>query len=252
MRIALLTDVHGNREAFDACRAEALRLGAEKFVYLGDFVGYGGDPAYIIDRVAEDFSRGALAVMGNHDLAVVNGPTSYMRETAQRAIEWTLKQLSAPQVAFLRRLPYRAMTRGETGLETLYVHGEASAPEKFIYVTDADVAEQSLKATRAHVTFCGHVHQPQLYHMAPGKPAIPFTPTSHLTTPLSRSRQWLGVMGSVGQPRDGDARAAFAIYDDSKPMVSYYRVDYDVDAAARKIVQAGLSPFFAERLFIGQ
>jgi predicted phosphodiesterase len=135
MLIALLTDIHGNREAFDACRAEARRLGAERLIYLGDLVGYGADPAYVVDRVAEDFAQGAISLMGNHDLAAVEGPSGGMHDMARAAIEWTSDQLGVAQKAFLAAMPYTASTVSAAGAETLYVHGEASAPRRFIYVT---------------------------------------------------------------------------------------------------------------------
>ena len=197
MLIALLTDIHANREAFDACRDEARRLGAEQFVYLGDLVGYGAEPSYIVDRIAEDFARGALGVMGNHDLSAVRGPRPHMHEMARAAIEWTAQRLDPAQSAFLAAMPMTAKTVSDAGAETLYVHAEASAPEEFIYVTGEETAERSLAATRAHVTFCGHVHRPQLYHAAPGKPPVLFIPTVNLQTPLAKSRRWLSVLGSV-------------------------------------------------------
>ncbi len=255
MLIALLTDIHGNREAFDACRAEAKRLGAEKFVYLGDLVGYGADPSYIVDRVAEDFANGAVCIMGNHDLAAVRGPSARMNSYARAAIEWTAGRLDAAQIAFLAAQPFRASCVGEAGTAALFVHSEASAPEQFIYITDAETAEQSLNtasAASAHVTFCGHVHRPQLYHMAPGKPPIAFVPTVNLPTPLARSRRWLAVVGSVGQPRDGNPRAAFALYDDARGSLNCVRVAYDIESAARKIVAAALPEYLAERLFDGR
>ena len=252
MLIALLTDIHANREAFDACRAEALRLGAEKFVYLGDLVGYGADPSYIVDRVAEDFSRGAISLMGNHDLAAVEGPTSYINAYARAAIEWTASQLDQAQIAFLAAMPYTASTSNEAGVKTLYVHGDASAPSQFVYITGTEVAERSLNATGAHVTFCGHVHRPQLYYMASGKPPFPFIPTANLATPLARSQKWLAVLGSVGQPRDGNPLAAFALYDDARGALTLHRVAYDIDKTAQKILAAGLPDFLAERLYAGR
>lgn len=251
MLIALLTDIHANREAFDVCRAEALRLGAEKFVYLGDLVGYGADPAYVVDRVAEDFARGAASIMGNHDLAVVEGPSGQMNAMARAAIEWTSSQLDSSQKDFLAAMPFAAKTVNATGAETLYVHGDASAPRRFIYVTEPGSAERSLNATNAHVTFCGHVHQPQIYHMASGKPPNLFTPTPDLPTPLARSRRWLAVLGSVGQPRDGNPLAAFALYDDARATLTSVRIPYDIATAAEKIIRAGLPDFLAERLFFG-
>jgi len=251
MLIAILTDIHGNREAFDACKAEAKRLGAQKFVYLGDLVGYGADPAYIVDCVAEDASRGAICVMGNHDLAAVSGPNPYMNDDARAAIEWTARRLDKAQRSFLSSMPYTATANTEDGEDLLFVHAEASAPERFIYVTGIETADRSLSAVRAHVTFCGHVHRPQLYHAAAGKPPAFFAPTSNLPTPLARSRRWLAVLGSVGQPRDGNVQAAFGLYDDLRGTLSFIRVSYDVDDAARKIFKAGLPPFLAERLYLG-
>jgi diadenosine tetraphosphatase ApaH/serine/threonine PP2A family protein phosphatase len=251
MLIALLTDIHANREAFDACRAEARRLGAEKFIYLGDLVGYGADPGYIVDRVAEDFSRGAISLMGNHDLAAVQGPSDGMHDMARAAIEWTSDQLGAAQKAYLAAMPFTASTVSAAGAETLYVHSEASAPRRFIYVTGPDIAERSLNATSAHVTFCGHVHRPQLYHIAPGRPPLAFQPTPNLPTPLARSRRWLSVLGAVGQPRDGNPLAAFALYDDARGTLTSLRLAYDIDRAAGKIVAAGLPAYLAERLYAG-
>jgi diadenosine tetraphosphatase ApaH/serine/threonine PP2A family protein phosphatase len=251
MLFALLTDIHGNREAFDACRLEARRLGAEKFIYLGDLVGYGADPSYIVDCVAEDVSRGAICVMGNHDLAAASGPSDYMNEAARAAIEWTARRLDKAQRDFLSALPYKATVKVEGGDEILFVHAEASAPERFIYVTGIETADRSLSAVKAHVTFCGHVHRPQLYHAAANKPPAFFAPTSNLPTPLVRSRRWLAVLGSVGQPRDGNPQAAFALYDDTRGTLYFIRVAYDVDDAARKIFTAGLPEFLAERLYLG-
>jgi diadenosine tetraphosphatase ApaH/serine/threonine PP2A family protein phosphatase len=250
MLIALLTDIHSNREAFDACRDEARRLGAETFVYLGDLVGYGADPAYVVDAVAQDVARGALCVMGNHDLATVAPGSPRMNDGARRAVEWTARRLDAPQQAFLRALPFTARLAGAKGLDALFVHGEASAPQRYIYVQSSEDATISMDSTKAHVTFCGHVHRPRLYYRSPGAPAISFGP-SELPTPLSRSRRWLATLGSVGQPRDGDPRAAFALYDLDRAVLTFRRVEYDVDTAAAKIKTGGLPAFFAERLFEG-
>jgi len=250
--LALLTDIHGNREAFDACRSEARRLGADTFVYLGDFVGYGADPGYVVERVAEDFDKGAIGVIGNHDLALVDPSARHMYEAARRAIEHAEAQLDDAQKAFLADLPYTASLVGATGLDALFVHAEASEPEFFDYVETAEDAAASMDATRAHVTFCGHLHQPKLYHRSGVAPAIAFTPTTATPTPLARSRRWLATLGSVGQPRDGDPRAAFALYDLDRAILTFHRVDYDIDAAARKILRAGLSERFAQRLFLGR
>jgi len=251
MRLALLTDIHGNREAFDACHAEARRLGAENFVYLGDLVGYGADPAYVVDRVAEDFATGGFGVMGNHDLGVVAPGARRIYDEARRALDYAGELLDPAQKNFLAALPLTATRADASGREILFVHAEASAPGRFLYVQTAEDATRSMDATAASVTFCGHLHRPRLYHRSGAAPAIAFMPTA-TPTPLARSRRWLATLGSVGQPRDGDPRAAFALYDLDRAVLTFHRVDYDVEAAARKIVQAGLSEFFAERLFAGR
>jgi len=246
MLLALLTDIHANREAFDACRAEALRLGAQRFVYLGDFVGYGADPSYIVDRIAEDVAAGALAIMGNHDLAAVTGDISAMHEVAGLSAVWTRTQLDERQVGFLQKLPYTAKID-----DLLFVHGDSSAPERFIYVRDEAHAERALRAVKAHVVFCGHVHRPQLYHLAPERPAHGFHPKTNVKIPLARSQQWLAVLGAVGQPRDDNPLAAFALYDTARESLTFVRTPYDIAAAAYKIEQAGLPEILAQRLFVG-
>ncbi len=247
MLIAVLSDIHGNREAFDACIGKARAMGAERLVFLGDLVGYGGDPAYIVDAVAAECAKGAISLLGNHDAAIHAGATQHMNTYARAAIEWTARQLDSAQTAFLAAMPLSATLE-----ETLFVHADASAPGRFIYVASAREAERSLNATTARLTFCGHVHKPRLYHMAPDKPPAPFAPVANIATPLARSRQWLAVAGSVGQPRDENPQTGFCLYDSARAVVTFVRLGYDIEAAARKIKQAGLPLMLSARLFIGR
>jgi diadenosine tetraphosphatase ApaH/serine/threonine PP2A family protein phosphatase len=246
MRIALFADIHANREAFDACLAAAARLGAEAHVFLGDLVGYGADPAYVVDRVAAMAERGALVLLGNHDAAIAV-PDPHMNAHAAAAIDWTRQALDRAQCAFLANLP-RTIRQDDR----LYVHSEASAPESWIYVTNVHEAERSLAATDLPFSFCGHIHVPQLYHQAPYKPALRFLPHSGIAIPLLTNRKWLAVIGSVGQPRDDNPAAAFALLDSRRGMLTYHRVVYDVEKAAQKIKEAGLPLILAARLFIGR
>lgn len=252
MLLALFADIHSNLEAYEACRAEALRLGAEKFVYLGDLVGYGADPGAIVDRVAADAAQGAICITGNHDLAAVDGDNDYMNEAARIAIEWTSDRLSSAQLAFLAGLPFTAVSVSETGTRALFVHADASAPQRFIYITGPDKAARSLAATSAEITFCGHVHLPRLYHAAPGEAPQVFPLAAGVATPLTRGRKFLATLGSVGQPRDGDRNAAFALYDDARGSLTVIRVPYDIETAATKIAAAGLPDILARRLFAGR
>jgi diadenosine tetraphosphatase ApaH/serine/threonine PP2A family protein phosphatase len=184
--------------------------------------------------------------MGNHDAALVEG-TAGMNAYARAAIEWTEGKLDSVQKAFLATLPISA----EHG-EALFVHSDASQPRHWIYVSSAAEAERSLVATQKLITFCGHVHRPQLYHMAPGKPAVCFIPSAGVGIPLARSRRWLAVLGSVGQPRDEVPSASYALFDDARGVLSYHRVPYDIETAAAKIKAAGLPAILSARLFIGR
>jgi diadenosine tetraphosphatase ApaH/serine/threonine PP2A family protein phosphatase len=246
MLIALFADIHANREAFDACLARAARLGAESYVFLGDLVGYGADPAYVVDRVAAMAEQGALVLLGNHDAAIAL-PDLHMNPQATAAVDWTRHVLDRAQCAFLAGLP-RTIRQDNR----LYVHSEASAPEQWIYVINAHDAERSLAATDLPFSFCGHIHVPQLYHQAPNRPTLRFVPHAGTPIPLLTNRKWLAVLGSVGQPRDENPAAAFALLDSARGKLTYYRVAYDVEKAAKKIKEAGLPQILAARLFIGR
>jgi diadenosine tetraphosphatase ApaH/serine/threonine PP2A family protein phosphatase len=246
MLIALMSDIHGNREAFDACLAHARRQGAERYALLGDLVGYGADPCYVLDVAQRMREDGAVVLLGNHDEAVF-GSAAGMNEYARAAIEWTRAKLNVAHKRFLADLP-RTHREGDL----LLTHSEASDPPAWIYVTSAQDAERSMRSCDAHVTFCGHVHRPQLYNMAQGKSAQAFTPSSSMPVPLIATRRWLGVLGAVGQPRDENPTAAYALYDDVRHTVAYMRAPYDIERAAQKIKNARLPAILAARLFVGR
>lgn len=245
MLIALFADIHANRQALEACLAQARDRGAERFVLLGDYVGYGGDPAWTVETVMRLVEGGALAVLGNHDHAV-DSPGETMNVEAQVAIEWTRGVLGAAERQFLAALP---LTRKDN--DRLYVHADASDPKKWIYVQSTVEASRSLMATEAQITFCGHIHQPALYSLSATAKMTAFTPTTDVPIPLLPGRRWLAVLGAVGQPRDGNPAAAFAMFDTDKRELTYCRAAYDIDAAANRIRKAGLPVWLAERLFRG-
>jgi len=247
MRIAFLSDIHGNREALDACLAHTERRKADRLVFLGDLVGYGADPAYVVDRVREAMENGALCILGNHDEAAARGVTTAMNDYARAALDWTFNTLDADARRFLQELPMRIEED-----DRLYVHSEASAPLAWAYVTDVATAERSMRATGHRITFCGHVHKPQLYHMQPQRPPILFVPQGSTPIPLMGHRKWLAVQGAVGQPRDQNPLAAYTIYDTVTNEISFRRVSYDIEAAAQKIHAANLPQILAARLFIGR
>ena len=246
MRLAFFADIHANRQAFAACLDAARSRGVKRFICLGDYVGYGADPEWSVETVMTLVEQGALAVRGNHDDAI-NTPSDRMNAEAQAAIEWTRGRLSAAERRFLSELP---LTREEDG--RLYVHSEASQPARWHYVQSSADARRSLNATDAHVTFCGHIHRQALYSMSATGKMTQFVPVSGMAVQLLAGRRWLAVLGSVGQPRDRDPAACYAIFDTVSREITYCRVPYDVDAAAARIRENGLPSWLADRLFVGR
>jgi diadenosine tetraphosphatase ApaH/serine/threonine PP2A family protein phosphatase len=240
--IALLADIHGNREALTACLADAERRNTDRAIFLGDLVGYGADPGWVVDRVMEYASRGAVVLQGNHDAAAA-GERESMNETAAEAIAWTRTQLSATQRDFLKNLPLTAEDNGR-----LFVHASADEPAAWHYILDSRGARRSFEATSARQTFCGHVHVPALYHLSLTGKLFEFVPVAGTAMPLVASRRWLAVLGAVGQPRDRNPAACYGLLDETQNTLSYIRVPYDVATAARKIREAGLPLVLAARL----
>ena len=245
MLIALFADIHANRQAFSACLAQAREQGAERIVLLGDYVGYGADPDWTVNTVMELVDKGAVAVLGNHDSAIGN-PREQMNVEAQMAIEWTRGELGPSQREFLAALPF---TRDDG--DRLYVHSEASNPKNWIYVKSVTEAARSIGATPAQITFCGHIHQPALYSMSATAKMTSFTPTSDVAIQLQPGRRWLVVLGSVGQPRDGNPAAAYVMLDTERREITYCRAAYDVEQAAAAIRKKGLPIWLADRLLAG-
>jgi diadenosine tetraphosphatase ApaH/serine/threonine PP2A family protein phosphatase len=243
MRVALFADIHANREALQACLDDARRLDAERLAFLGDLVGYGADPEWVVDRIREEIGRGAIAVRGNHDASVADPAREGLHDEAQQVADWTRSRLDADDLAFLRELP---LTHEDAGV--LYVHANAYAPARWDYLVGRVEVGRSLAATEATMTFCGHVHEPMLWTMSPTGKLGEFSPVADTAIPVPGHRRWLAVVGSAGQPRDGDPAACWAMYDTSARTLTWRRVPYDVAGAAAKIRAAGLPERFAARL----
>jgi diadenosine tetraphosphatase ApaH/serine/threonine PP2A family protein phosphatase len=246
MRIALLTDIHSNREALEACLTHAAANGAERYVFLGDYVGYGADPGFVVDTVSGFVARGATALMGNHDAAVLRAGRAGMNDYAAIALEWTRDQLTPAQRDFLAKRP---LTHHEG--DRLYVHASAHVPQDWDYVADIESAAQSFGATTAQLTFCGHVHVPMLYHLTSTGKLASSDPGERVEIPITGDGRWLVVVGSVGQPRDQNPAACYAMLDDATDKLTFFRIPYDIDKAAEKIRRAGLPEWLATRLFDG-
>ena len=245
MRIAFFADIHGNREAFTACLDHAGRSRIDRYVFLGDYVGYGADPVFVIETVMAHVERGAIAVLGNHDAAALE-PDPRMSGAAFTAIAWTRDRLNAAHRAFIAGLQFFAEDGGR-----LYVHANTYAPGAWDYVTGVHSASKCLMASRAPATFCGHTHVPMLFHMSTTGKIASFRPVDRIDIPLMMWRRWVAVIGSVGQPRDHNPAACYAILDVTRGILTYMRVPYDVDTAARKIRDAGLPIGLSHRLAEG-
>jgi predicted phosphodiesterase len=246
MRIALISDIHANLPALEACLSAAGRLNAVKLAFLGDFVGYGPDPEAVVERVRPLVEAGAVAVLGNHDQAVLKSARD-LNSTAAKVIDWTRSQLSEPSKSFLSGLPYEVRSG-----DLLYVHSEASDPRAWNYVTDAETARTSLSRSDATVTFCGHVHVPAVYCLSPTGKITAHRPVQDVATPLAAHRKWLVVLGSAGQPRDGNPAASLAVYDTASRTITYHRAPYDVESVSRRMLALGLPDSLADRLLKGR
>jgi diadenosine tetraphosphatase ApaH/serine/threonine PP2A family protein phosphatase len=246
MRLALMTDIHANRQAFEACLADAAKRNIDRYIFLGDYVGYNADPGFVVDHVQDLVARGAVALLGNHDSAI-GMPGESMNEDARTALDWSREQLSESQRAFLAALPLEV--RDE---DRHYVHSEASKPAAWIYVMGLDQALRSIRATDAAITFCGHIHVPAIYSLSLVGKIISFTPVPDVPVPLFGGRQWLAVLGAVGQPRDGNPAACYATFDAVSRELTYHRVPYDIDTAAKAVIAAGLPQWLAMRLYRGR
>jgi diadenosine tetraphosphatase ApaH/serine/threonine PP2A family protein phosphatase len=246
MQLAILTDLHSNREAVETVLDHAANHGATDYAFLGDLVGYGADPAWVVDTVMAYAARGAFVVLGNHDEATVQPERLKMGSSVHEALAWTHDQLNESQRDFLRALPLE-LSVGDIEL----VHANAWAPADWAYIDGSMEAMRSMQATPAQLTFCGHMHTPALYHLTPTGKISRFTPTSDAAIPLSQQRRWLAIPGAVGQPRDGNPATAYALFDTRSRELRFFRLPYDAQLAADKIRAAGLPPSFAERLLTG-
>jgi diadenosine tetraphosphatase ApaH/serine/threonine PP2A family protein phosphatase len=240
LRYAVISDVHSNLEALEAVLEALEGENIDAYLSTGDIVGYGADPAACVERIR---SLDPHIVAGNHDWAVAGTLSlDFFNSYAREAIEWTRGRLNGTDVEWLRNLK---LVR-KVGKVTL-VHSTLHSPESFDYLLTAYDAHLSLEVLETPVCFVGHSHVP-----------VTFAQNGTVTFSFAEEISLEGVhraivnAGSVGQPRDGNPHASFGIYDSEKSLVQVRRVAYDVGAAAKKIVDRGLPPVLAERLWVGR
>lgn len=239
--IAVISDVHGNLEALEATLEDAKRAGAERVVCLGDVVGYGADPNACVERIRESAER---TVLGNHDQAALqeNGAENF-NAIAKQAIVWTREQLTPENLEVLRHLPVDFVEG-----EARFVHASPDHPLAWNYVLTVTEAMAAFDAFAEQICFIGHSHVPARILLADGEIDVVGVPEIH----VEEGTRALVNVGSVGQPRDGDWRASYALWDPEKGRVSARRVAYDQGAASAKILAAGLPEILARRLALGR
>ena len=242
MRIAVLSDIHSNREALESVLGA---LGSVDAIWhLGDTVGYGPEPQAVVDRLRE---AGANGVRGNHDDAAGGGLSiELFNPDGYRAMQWTRTRIDERTRLYLAGLPERAVPEGS---EFTLTHGSPREPI-WEYLDSPAAAERCLPAFRTRYCLVGHTHVPLVFREARGRMQL------RLAEPGSRlgldDRRLILNPGSVGQPRDGDPRSSYLVIDTAAATVTWHRVEYDIKATQSAMRAAGLPPGLARRLDFGQ
>jgi len=240
MRFAIFSDVHANLEAFEAAMEDAREHGATNYVCLGDVVGYNANPHECAQRIRE---MDCPIVKGNHDeqASLIESSRDF-NELAEHAIGWTRNNLTDEDKEWLRNLRLERQVRDFT-----IVHATLDTPSQWGYVFNNLDAAASFTYQHTAVCFFGHTHMPMIFIRDDGVRRV----TAEQVMIETGKKYFINV-GSVGQPRDGDWRAAYCIYDTEKNVVEQRRIKYDLQTAQKKIIKAGLPRLLAERLAIGR
>ncbi len=232
MRLAIITDIHSNLIALKRVLAHIEEMGAERVCCLGDIVGYGPFPNECVELIR---SKCSVVVAGNHDAALA-GKVSLRRfdRAGQKALKWTQKTISEDNLAFLRGLPLVTMDQDLT-----FAHSSPARPDEWKYILAPAEAREAFGAFSTPICYVGHTH-------------IPIVIGEDLSiNAFRKGGRFLINVGSVGQPRDGDPRAAFGLFDTEKWSYDLVRLEYDVQQAAEAVRKAGLPKVLATRLISG-
>ncbi len=242
MRIGIFSDTHSNLEALGAVQARLREEKLDKLVCLGDTVGYGANPNECCDIVRE---VAAFTILGNHDAAVAGRMDySYYYDAARNALDLHAGMLTAPNMAWLKSLPYEVREEHMS-----FCHGAPVNIEEFDYIFAPEQAARCLPEWErlADVTFIGHSHLCKAFALE-RQEVHEVVATSF---EVRKGMRYIISVGSVGQPRDYDPRASYVVYDSKTRRFEFKRVAYDIESAARKIFDSKLERNFGNRLFIG-
>jgi diadenosine tetraphosphatase ApaH/serine/threonine PP2A family protein phosphatase len=242
VKYAIISDIHANLEALEAVRKEVESVSPDKILCLGDLVGYGASPNECVEAAREICD---LTVAGNHDFgACRRTDIAYFNMYAREAILWTEKALKKDCFDFLCSRPLSEAVDGDIRV----VHATPREPDRWNYIFSHEQALEEFQAFHEQICFIGHSHQPVIYELMDEETLIVSTDRVHVRD----GRRYLVNVGSVGQPRDGDSRASFCIYDRDKNEITIKRVEYDIDGAKKRINEAGLPTVLANRLSWGE
>jgi len=246
MRLAVFSDIHGNYEALQAFIVDAQQRHVHRYMCLGDIVGYGASPNQCIELI-KSLSK-MNCVLGNHDAAAIWRYSPYaMTKDAKEVILWTIDRLTEDNKVFLKQLRPMLIMGG-----MCFVHANPYNPEAYRYVINRKYAIRSFASVRQKMTFIGHSHKPLIITRKNFFQIGFETPKGTVTHPVAKIKKQIINCGSIGQPRDGDQRGCYCIFDSLANRLEFIRVDYDYQAAASKISLAGLPDFLANRLARGR
>jgi predicted phosphodiesterase len=240
MRIAIFGDIHANLEAFEVVLADAREQGCTSYICLGDVVGYNANPRECLEMVQ---ALECPVVKGNHDdYASSDSSLESFNPLAEVAIQWTRDQLNPSEKSWLGGLPYISRIRGFT-----VVHASLDDPAGWGYVLNQLDAAASFSRQTTDLCFFGHTHTPRAYIKDSSVVGLPFEQLH-----LEPGKKYFVNAGSVGQPRDGDWRAAYVVFDEEKSTIRLRRLRYDLAKTQGKILKAGLPHRLADRLAYGK
>ena len=240
MKYAIFGDIHANLEAFQTVLADSQEIGCTDYVCVGDIVGYSANPKECLQLVRE---MECPVVKGNHDEeAILDTSLEGLNPLAKQAMEWTRAQLDPEEREYLGNLKLVRQVRDFT-----IVHATLDTPGGWTYVTIKFDAMASFSYQFTQLCFYGHTHTPRIYTKGDS-----VEPSEELSVRLEMGRKYFINVGSVGQPRDGDWRAAYAVYDVENQEVTIRRLEYDVQTPQDKIIAAGLPEMLAHRLSLGK
>ena len=232
MRLAIISDIHGNLEGLTKALEIIDTKEIDQIYCLGDTIGYGANPNECISLLR---ARGVPSVLGNHDQAVVNAAKAgTFNDFARQAVDWTARHLTADNLEYLSGLPYAIVAHDCT-----FVHASPDAPEEWNYILSVFEAQEHFRFFSTQICWVGHSHRSGIFC------------EDLKTKRVERGRRYIINVGSVGQPRNGDSRLSFGVFDTDRWSYEHVVSEYNVEAARRKIIDAGLPVFLADRLLFG-